>query len=671
MKRIISGLLLTTMIANTTVQARVIEDSDDVKVLKQDLPAGFDNALLSRQLNDNKSYTELRDVEFLTSRPAPVDPSTRDALVLGTLASSPEEDSFFSADNISENAKKPLVLINKKDGSKRINENYIGFQRTIHIMNDLSYAIAKRQGYGDDLNKWISELNKTQKDYVAFKASREKDVEVNDDDFLDLREELTDRDYQRHIEFCKWKIKELEQKVIENINRSNGHFKDLKENGGWEWKVIEGKTGYKSITGSDRAYVPDDRGFVAYQKSTNTIIVVYHGSRNEKDWDTNFDGQAVTALDVGLKLPDNPLLHRGFGHAVASCEQQVKDAIRDFVREHEEENKGNRKDLNIYVTGHSQGAAVASISFMDLAINLGKELFGEGYKNAEKNNFKGIFFSAPRSFARRFGEVYNKSLALLNEEVGADNMMRQNVYGDPVPHASKKAIGIWEGRLLNLIDYFFDLRKLSFFQKPQFENIRVGGISLVDALKNANFVSYDSVGHLALDSVVAAQKRVWWDAAKAFWKRTTTNFVDVAKNSIQRALGYETPGKGIMDFIGNTAKDMAMTLVAPFHNGVLQEDAGAAFDPSVVGNNPNSMLAAGLKNTAVPSPSEAPHQAEAGTVSQPNVVGQKPDTLPTVGLANEKVEIESQSQVFDRAKDAVTATASSAWKAVKGWFGRK
>ncbi len=73
----------------------------------------------------------------------------------------------------------------------------------------------------------------------------------------------------------------------------------------------------------------------------------------------------------------------------------------------------------------------------DLAVRLGKVLYGVGFDNTQSNTFKGLLLSAPRAVAA-------VSLDTYHEIVGAHNLVRQNVDLDPVPNGSLREPGTFK-----------------------------------------------------------------------------------------------------------------------------------------------------------------------------------------------------------------------------------
>jgi lipase (class 3) len=196
---------------------------------------------------------------------------------------------------------------------------------------------------------------------------------------------------------------------------------------GWEIKPFTG------LSGKDLSH-DDLMGFIAFNPRKKFMVVVYHGSQDSHDWGINFDIARTTAdavndevsaaLGVTTTLNIPGTFHKGFAKKYLTSQQNVIDIMDTFIEKMPEE---DIDDLIIVVTGHSQGAALAQVAVADLAGNFGEQLFGEGFRNKDDNNFFGYFISAPRVFDNK-----KKSWKWATKKIGRHNMIRQNVQGDLV-----------------------------------------------------------------------------------------------------------------------------------------------------------------------------------------------------------------------------------------------
>ncbi len=100
----------------------------------------------------------------------------------------------------------------------------------------------------------------------------------------------------------------------------------------------------------------DTQSFV-FRKS-NLIILVFRGSQELKDWQTNFSLQLKPFKLQAPKSPPPPSgkVHRGFQDAWASVERDVVNQIKDW----------QTVDTQLFVTGHSLGGALAALAAVSL-----------------------------------------------------------------------------------------------------------------------------------------------------------------------------------------------------------------------------------------------------------------------------------------------------------------
>jgi len=336
---------------------------------------------------------------------------------------------------------------------------------------------------------------------------------------------------------------------------------------GWEIEEFAGKTG----KGNKKDDIP---GFVAYNKEQNVMTVIVRGSQTREDddgspdWEVNFDAQLI----------DFPFgkVHGGFYNRTKAMLPNIQRAMNRFIDDLDNETKSK---IKVVVSGHSQGAALASILMPLLAeIYTANGKFGSKFNNALSNVFQGYFISTPR--------VYSGDSAVnwINSVVGEHNMIRQNVTGgilaDPVPVGSP---GRTMTALLSLIPFF--------------------GEGLAE--KYGGDKGTRSVGYLAADwSGDVLTRQLGNDAlslvarrAKGyFWNRWDI-LVDAAKKP-WHLLTLKTQKKLFTQLMLEPVKDGLTTLVAPLHygstNSGVEEGEGLFRRDIVAGYNDSSPTMAEL-----------------------------------------------------------------------------
>ena len=158
-------------------------------------------------------------------------------------------------------------------------------------------------------------------------------------------------------------------------------------------------------------------GFILYSKNKNDMIVVIPGTKSGKDWIQNVQawgqkGNAVTGTVLGLNT------HKGFVNIYQESIGSIKSTLNTFFESNEFRSSQNTP-LTIDVTGHSLGAAVATIAAYDLQDNLLPK------KNINAD-IKLVTVASPRLFDE-------KSAKKVEEALGRSNMLRVYNVHDIVP----------------------------------------------------------------------------------------------------------------------------------------------------------------------------------------------------------------------------------------------
>ncbi len=190
----------------------------------------------------------------------------------------------------------------------------------------------------------------------------------------------------------------------------------------------DNKTGFVAYLPSDRDFLPpwlqDDVGPV--------MVVVFHGSISKADWVTNLEALPIDSDDSdpsGFQFQGK--VHRGFLRKYRSASQELMNLIDDQLKVLSEE---QRRQLKIYVTGHSQGAALSQLAIGHIVQHLSAyhpDLLDEDLSNQKINRVNGWFIAAPEVFDSQ-GKTF-----IEDTWVGRNNMIRQNARGDAVPNLTQ------------------------------------------------------------------------------------------------------------------------------------------------------------------------------------------------------------------------------------------
>ena len=336
---------------------------------------------------------------------------------------------------------------------------------------------------------------------------------------------------------------------------------------GWEIEEFAGKTGKGNKN-------DDTPGFVAYNKEQNIMTIIVRGSQTREDddgspdWEVNFDA----------KLIDFPFgqVHGGFYNRTKSMLPNIQRAMNRFIDDLDNETKSK---IKVVVSGHSQGAALASILLPLLAeIYTANGKFGPNFNNALSNVFQGYFISNPRVYSG------DSAIEWIDRVVGKHNMIRQNVTGgilaDPVPVASP---GRTMTALISLIPFLGEGLAEKYGGD---KGTRSVGYLAADW---SNDVLTRQLGNDTLSLAARRAKGYFWnrwDVLKnAFTKPWTFFSLDMKKNS------------AIKLFL-EPLKDGLTTLVAPLHygstNSGIEEGDGLFSRDLVAGYNDRSPTMADL-----------------------------------------------------------------------------
>ena len=185
----------------------------------------------------------------------------------------------------------------------------------------------------------------------------------------------------------------------------------------------------------------DYPGFVAYLPREGDrpplLAVVFRGSQAEgfqpmggifgPSWLTNFRADKDTFPCIpGVEELKGACFHKGFLLKYLSSRLNVLshiDKMRNLVPEEDREN------LRIIFTGHSQGAALATIAALDGVCACGKRYYGEDFDNKEMPRFFVYALSSPNPTGD------SKTKVLIHEKLGRENIIRHNSVFDIVTYS--------------------------------------------------------------------------------------------------------------------------------------------------------------------------------------------------------------------------------------------
>ena len=155
----------------------------------------------------------------------------------------------------------------------------------------------------------------------------------------------------------------------------------------------------------------DNMGFLAYNPSTNTIFLVFRGTRDFSvmNWVQDFK-----FFKIGFNQCPGCNVHRGFLEAYKNLQtSQIMSDLKAL--------KFKYPSAKVIVSGHSLGGAMANFAYLDACDALGHiDLM--------------ITYGAPRVGDKMFADYFN------NKDCGAEKIRVVHIR-DPVPHVPPKLFG--------------------------------------------------------------------------------------------------------------------------------------------------------------------------------------------------------------------------------------
>ncbi|KDP31780.1 hypothetical protein JCGZ_12241 [Jatropha curcas] len=163
------------------------------------------------------------------------------------------------------------------------------------------------------------------------------------------------------------------------------------------------------------------------------IVIAWRGTIQPIEWVKDFQAPLISASNI-LKWDKDPRVHQGFlslyntadfvsAYSKTSAREQVIEEVKRLMQEFKHE------ETSLTVTGHSLGAALATLNAIDIAANG----FNIGDESKERSPVTAFVFASPRVGDRNFKE--------LSESVENLHILKIKNLNDLVPLTPPKESG--------------------------------------------------------------------------------------------------------------------------------------------------------------------------------------------------------------------------------------
>jgi len=175
------------------------------------------------------------------------------------------------------------------------------------------------------------------------------------------------------------------------------------------WDVAPMSSLYPNISNINVFYnsTGSNIGYVAYNPQSNVVFMSFGGTHNIENWLEDFD-----ALKINYDRCEGCEIHEGFAGAYGNLKDEILGAFLTLAHKFEEARKT--------IIGHSLGAAMATLAFLDLGDIIHIDDF--------------YTFGSPRVGNEKFTDFFNSK---------NQNTVKARIthYRDPVPHLAFSLMG--------------------------------------------------------------------------------------------------------------------------------------------------------------------------------------------------------------------------------------
>lgn len=155
----------------------------------------------------------------------------------------------------------------------------------------------------------------------------------------------------------------------------------------------------------------DTHGYIGFDSGSQSIVIAFRGTHDLEQWWTDFD-----VIPVHLNYPgasSNVEVHEGFYHSYRAVQSKVRSVVNQTLYQY--------PNSQVIVTGHSLGAALATLCSLDLALT---------FKNLPIGQYT---FGQPRVGNKAFVQFYATAGVAVHYRIVHNR--------DPVPHVPAESTG--------------------------------------------------------------------------------------------------------------------------------------------------------------------------------------------------------------------------------------
>lgn len=157
----------------------------------------------------------------------------------------------------------------------------------------------------------------------------------------------------------------------------------------------------------------------------NEMVIIFRGTNGTNEWISNFKfSMTELSYDKGIKV------ETGFNEGWRNCCNFVVTTVCKFMEEH------HKKGVNIYIAGHSRGAAVAQLCAHEIQWSVGRYI----------NKMICVAVASPRVGNRAFRDSFNKAVPLSYRLKHENDIVTMVPWDKLMRYVHSCRYGLWLGK---------------------------------------------------------------------------------------------------------------------------------------------------------------------------------------------------------------------------------